>query len=232
MNKYSVICIDPPWAFSDHLKQSDVKRGASSNYNTMNISQIKAMKIKELADPNGAILALWVPSSLLQEGLEIMREWGFSFKQTYIWVKTKKDPFAFIVRDIYKNILKNVKDFADGKSVSQTISNKLKGFDFNSILSFGMGHTFRNTHEICLIGINNSKIYKQLQNKSQRTVCFEENVRHSTKPEHLQNSFDLMLPTANKIEIFARRVRPGWTCIGNEVCNGQDINESVEGLII
>jgi N6-adenosine-specific RNA methylase IME4 len=41
--------------------------------------------------------------------------------------------------------------------------------------------------------------------------------RHSEKPEILQDYIDKMYPTQTKVEIFARRVRPGWTCWGNEV---------------
>ncbi len=69
--------------FFDRLKMSDVARGAEANYNTMTISEIKQMPVNKIAE-DGAILALWVPSSLLQEGLDVMNAWGFKQKQTYI----------------------------------------------------------------------------------------------------------------------------------------------------
>jgi len=96
-----------------------------------------------------------------------------------------------------------------------------------------LGRLFRQSHEICLIGINNNKIYKKLQNKSQRSVCFAENIKHSAKPEYLQNSLDIMFPDANKIEIFARRQRPGWECIGNEAPGtmGEDIRVSLDKIL-
>src|SRR6202453_1979422 len=86
---FTTIVCDPPWKFSDKLKMSDIARGAAANYPTMTISDIKQLPVKDLADPSGAVLALWVPSSLLQEGLDTMKAWGFTHKQTYIWVKTK-----------------------------------------------------------------------------------------------------------------------------------------------
>lgn len=217
MSKFQVIVADPPFSFSDSLKMSDVKRGADSNYVTMTIQQIKDMKVKQIADSNGAILALWVPSSLLQEGLDIMKSWGFNHKQTYIWVKTKKDPFISLIKS--------------AKHLSKDIFSMLSEFNMSNILNFGMGRLFRQTHEICLVGTNNNKIYKLLQNKSQRSVCFSKNVRHSAKPEDLQDSLDLMFNGCNKIELFARRQKNGWVCLGNEVCNGKDINESIEELI-
>jgi N6-adenosine-specific RNA methylase IME4 len=92
MPKFQVIVADPPWAFKDTIKMSDVARGAQANYATMTISQIKQLPVKGIVSDDGAVLALWVPSSLLQEGLDTMKAWGFSHKQTYVWVKTKYDP--------------------------------------------------------------------------------------------------------------------------------------------
>ena len=175
----------------------------------MTIDNIKSLPIKDIADENGAILALWVPSSLLQEGLDIMKAWGFKHKQTYIWVKSKKQ----------KSILKkNVKD---------------NDFDLNQTLSFGMGRLFRNCHELALIGINNNGIYKKLSNKSQRTVSFAENLKHSKKPEYLQDRLEIMFPNQNYLEIFARRQKQNWACIGNgaPMTEGEDINLSLNKLI-
>lgn len=222
-NKFSVIISDPPWSFSDKLQQSDVPRGAAANYSTMTISQIKEIPVNLIADPDGAILALWVPSSLLQEGLDVMKAWGFAHKQTYVWVKTKKSPLASLAKDLLKNI--------DLSSFKQTINNYTNNFNYNNLLSFGMGRLFRQSHEICLIGTNNNKIYKKLANKSQRSVSFGENLRHSCKPEHLQDSLDMMFPECNKLEMFARRIKKGWTCIGNQVCNGEDIIYSIKKLM-
>jgi len=230
--KFQIVVADCPWAFSDKLEQSDVKRGAAANYNTMTISQIKAMDVKSVVDPNGAILCLWVPSSLLQEGLDTMSAWGFKHKQTYIWVKSKKDALSLLRTHVVK-FIKNAlnfksfskKDYLDGLNATFDM------FNMNNLLAFGMGRLFRQTHEICLIGTNNNKIYKLLKNKSQRSVSFGENLKHSAKPEHLQDSLEIMFPGLNYLELFARRNKTGWTCLGNEVCNGEDINDSIKKLL-
>lgn len=234
--KFQCIVVDPPYGFKDKLLQSDVPRGASANYNTMSMLEIKQLPINTYADPDGAILALWVPSSLLQDGLDIMSAWGFKHKQTYIWVKTKKNPLSVFKKSLRKAALAAMKLSNLSGAV---IKNELKSWavalaerpiDFNDMLSFGMGRLFRQTHEICLIGINNTGIYKKLLNKSQRSVSFGENLRHSAKPEHLQDSLELMFPNTEKLELFARKVRPNWTCLGNEICNGEDIHDSLKKL--
>jgi N6-adenosine-specific RNA methylase IME4 len=224
--KFRVIVADCPWPFKDSLKMSDVKRGSESNYSVMTISDIEQLPIKALAHKDGAILALWVPSSLLQEGLNTMKAWGFAHKQTYVWVKSKK------IDNIKKALFKTALDICD--DLENKIP-KLKAFrnftiNLHASLAFGMGRLFRQTHEICLIGTSNNQIYKTLSNKSQRSVCFAQNLKHSAKPEHLQDSLELMFPTGKKLELFARRHRPGWTCLGNEICNGEDIRVSLAKL--
>ena len=242
--KFDVIVADCPWPFFDSLKMSDVKRGAKANYNTMTMQQIKQLPVKSVCNPEGAVLCLWVPGSLLQDGLDTMKAWGFNHKQTYVWVKTKKDPLTDI-RKIFFDFWK-----MSGKTLSQLkakqFSNYLKGsrqltsiIDYNkgkyfiqNMLAFGMGRLFRQTHELCLIGTNNNKVYKKLQNKSQRSVSFAENLKHSAKPEDLQNSLEIMFPNSNYLEMFGRRDRHNWTVIGNESPQtfGEDILVSLNKL--
>jgi len=92
MAKIKVLVSDPPWDFGDSLTMSSVKRGAKSNYNTLSIEELKNLPVKDIVDTN-AVIALWCPSSLIKEGIEVLEAWGFRFTQTHIWVKTKKHPF-------------------------------------------------------------------------------------------------------------------------------------------
>jgi N6-adenosine-specific RNA methylase IME4 len=209
--KFSAIVADCPWPFKDTLKMSDVPRGAAANYDTMTISDIQSLPVKMACHPDGAVLCLWVPSSLLAEGLETMKAWGFNYKQTWIWVKIKNDPFAKLKKQ--KKI--------DWDKV-----------DWNDFLSFGMGHLGRNVHEIVLVGTR-GKIGKKLKNRSQRTVFFYKNTKHSKKPELLQDKLELMFPNQNYLEIFGRRMRPNWTIIGNESPEtlNEDIFDSLDNLL-
>ena len=231
MNKFDIIVADPAWSFSDKLRHSDVKRGAQANYSTMTISEIQALPVNAYCNPDGAVLCLWVPSSLLQEGLDTMKAWGFKHKQTYVWVKTKKQPFNILFKEVFK-VARSFKMFDSFKELKKMILDQ-KFSTMNDMLSFGMGRLFRRSHEICLIGTNNNGIYKELQNKSQRSVSFASNLKHSAKPEHLQDALEVMFPNKNYLEIFGRRSRPNWTVIGNESSEtfGEDIRMSLSKLI-
>jgi len=222
--KWQILLADPPWGFSDQLKNSDTKRGASSNYNTMSLADIKALKVKEIADPNNSILLLWVPSSLLKSGIEVMESWGFEQKQIFIWHKTKKEPFKSI-----KSKLKASNSFKETWQI-------LSDFDLNDISQFFMGHAFRSCAEVCLLGTRGDSVYKNLlKNKSQRNVMCAPNEKHSKKSTILHKRLEIMFkaPGINFIELFARDEYPAWTCIGNQVKStlGEDIKNSLERLI-
>jgi N6-adenosine-specific RNA methylase IME4 len=222
MLRFDIILSDCAWSFSDKLKMSDVKRSAEDNYSVMSIKDIAAIPVADIAEEN-SLLVSWVPSSLLQEGIEVMNKWGFKHKQTFIWVKTKMSPLQSLAKDIKKSYKKN-NNIDDVKEIIDL-------FDFNQLLSFGMGRLFRQSHELALVGVR-GKMVNKISNKSQRSVCFAPVTKHSEKPEELQNRIDLMYPSAKKIELFARRDRPGWTCVGNQCPSslGEDIRESIERL--
>lgn len=238
--KFDIVVADPAWTFKDNLQMSDVPRGALANYDTMTISDIAQLDIPSICSPSGAVLCLWVPSSLLQEGLDVMKAWGFKHKQTYVWVKTKNSLFEEEYREIKKNLAASIRFITERPFSAGTLKSHIKDaavafagrvtiLDLQKVLAFGMGRLFRQTHEICLVGISSNQVYKKLRNKSQRSVSFGENLKHSAKPEHLQDSLELMFPKSQKIELFARRVRPGWTCLGNEI-DGKDIRDALAEL--
>jgi N6-adenosine-specific RNA methylase IME4 len=54
--------------------------------------------------------------------------------------------------------------------------------------------------------------------------------KHSAKPEEMQDRIDRMYPGRKKLELFARRHRPGWACFGNEIGSKADLRESLPML--
>jgi len=87
---YKTIYADPPWKFNDTLGE---KRKLP--YKTMTIDEIKELPIKDIVDDE-AHLYLWTTHSHLQEGLDIINEWGFDYKTVLVWdKKTKHGKDAF-----------------------------------------------------------------------------------------------------------------------------------------
>lgn len=79
--------------------------------------------------------------------------------------------------------------------------------------AFGAGHYYRGAHELVLFGVRGRC---PALSRSERTR-FEGVVgEHSRKPEVLQDMAERVSP-GPRLELFARRQRPAWTCWGNQL---------------
>ena len=199
---FTVLVADPPWGFGDKLRQTAVKRGAEANYPTLTIERIAALPVQTVM-ADSAVCCLWTPAAFLAEGLGVLKSWGFTHKQVWVWIKTTKK----------RRVLE----------------------DGTPHLAFGMGRLARNASEYILVGVRGDKpgdLYGQVQDHSIRNVFFAPATPHSVKPECVQDALYRMFPSAPKLEMFARRQRPGWTCIGNEApdTEGRDIRDSLRDL--
>jgi len=89
--KYQIIYADPPYRYNDRMNMEGVHgkiQGAGSFYKTMTVEEIKTLPIKNICSDN-CYLFLWVTMPMLQEGLSIIKAWGFKYKTCgFTWLKT------------------------------------------------------------------------------------------------------------------------------------------------
>lgn len=93
---YRVLLVDPPWRFETWNKATAIPRGrpragtnvaADVHYRTMEIGEIMALPIGELAAPDSALF-LWGVWPLMPEAFDIVRHWGFEYKTcAFNWLK-------------------------------------------------------------------------------------------------------------------------------------------------
>ena len=88
--KFKTIYADPPWQFSNRSGKIAPENKKLTRYGTMTLQEIKSLPVSDITDDE-AHLYLWVPNALLPEGLEVMKEWGFTYKTNLIWEKIRKD---------------------------------------------------------------------------------------------------------------------------------------------
>lgn len=82
----------------------------------------------------------------------------------------------------------------------------------------GMGYYFRQQHELLLVAAKGS-LPVPLPSARPSSVIRERRGGHSEKPERVYELLEAMYPTfteRDRVELFARRVRPGWSVWGNE----------------
>lgn len=88
--QYGAILADPPWRFSNRTGKMAPEHKRLNRYETLSLDEIKEIPVSLVAGEKSH-LYLWVPNALLQEGLEVMKAWGFKYKTNVIWHKIRKD---------------------------------------------------------------------------------------------------------------------------------------------
>lgn len=122
---YGTILADPPWRFENRTGKVAPEHRRLSRYETLSLEEIKQIPVYFVAGEKSH-LYLWVPNALLQEGLEVMKAWGFRYKTNLIWHKIRKDGgpdgrgVGFYFRNTTELILfgirGNLRTFAPGRS--------------------------------------------------------------------------------------------------------------------
>jgi len=87
MKKYKTIYADPPWRFKNFSEKGE-GRNAISHYDCLTLADLKKLNIQRYADKDCALF-MWVTDPMLDQGIELMQDWGFKFKTVaFYWAKT------------------------------------------------------------------------------------------------------------------------------------------------
>jgi N6-adenosine-specific RNA methylase IME4 len=89
-NHYSVILADPPWAFRTFSGENMTPhRCAEDHYRTMELAEMKALPVGDIAARDCALF-MWIVGSHLAESIELAAAWGFTFKtDAFYWIKQR-----------------------------------------------------------------------------------------------------------------------------------------------
>ncbi len=94
------------------------------------------------------------------------------------------------------------------------------------------GYWNRGKHELLLLGTR-GKVVAPAQGEQWESVLVGANAKHSAKPEEVYLMIESYFPHVPKIELYARRRRPGWEAWGNEVWPSQtnDVRTETAGPV-
>lgn len=92
MKTYNIIYADPPWHYnSKSIKINGNDWKLLNHYPTMKTEEICTLDIKNILS-NDACCFMWVTDSHLEDGLKVMKSWGFKYKTiAFVWVKENKN---------------------------------------------------------------------------------------------------------------------------------------------
>ena len=88
--RYSIIYADPPWSYKTWSGKGKEKKSAENHYPVMSKEDIQSLPIERIC-ADDCVLFLWVTFPCLEEGLELIRVWGFKYKTCgFTWVKRNR----------------------------------------------------------------------------------------------------------------------------------------------
>ena len=96
MGKYQIIYVDPPWDYKGQKqhagKGSKDTGGAENHYPCMTLGELKTLNISSLCDED-CLLFMWVTNPHLDQGIELMKAWGFKWATVgFVWDKVRVNP--------------------------------------------------------------------------------------------------------------------------------------------
>lgn len=89
LQHYGVILADPPWSFTTYSRKG-LKKSADRHYSTMSLDAIKALPVRDLANPDGCALFLWTTAPFLPAAFDVLEAWGFRYSTMGCWAKRTK----------------------------------------------------------------------------------------------------------------------------------------------
>jgi N6-adenosine-specific RNA methylase IME4 len=83
LGKFNIIYADPPWRHEHCYTDS---RRVDNKYPTMSYQDLAELDIDSIT-ADDCVLFMWSPSPKLDEALQLIREWGFAYRTSFVWIK-------------------------------------------------------------------------------------------------------------------------------------------------
>lgn len=207
--EYRCLLMDPPWA---ERGGGQIKRGADRHYDLAGkLGDVRPI-VRAIRDSGSftpaenAHLWCWYTDTFLEDALVLVRELGFRYVRTFVWVKTSgviTPPWAL----------------AQGQQIIHVNDSDLR---------MGIGQYGRGCHEGIIFAVRGKGQDESVWSGARDVrSCFhaphptdDAGKRiHSRKPTA---SYELIerVSLGPRVEFFARVARPGWSVWGNQAPEG------------
>ena len=85
LHSAGVVLADPAWSFVTYSPKG-WRKSAHAHYPCMDLAEIRAMPVADLAGPD-SVLVLWSTQVHLLHAIAVLEAWGFTFKTMGAWAK-------------------------------------------------------------------------------------------------------------------------------------------------
>lgn len=198
VGQFRLIYADPPW---EETGGGKTKRGCDRHYPPMKTRDIAALPVETLCSPEGAHLWMWVTNNFLEDGLLVLRAWGFRYVGIRSWFKGELD------------------DEDDLLLQHAGLGQYTRGETEQLLLGVRRGEAGMLPYKLTADG-------KRCQVGT--AIVSPKTSRHSEKPGSVRDDC-LIVSYPPACELFARDVVPGFTPFGNEVQGGLQLVDISDG---
>lgn len=212
---YRMIAVDWPW---EHDNFGQAKHGASKAvYDELPLSVAREMPVGSLAHPDGAVLLLWCTGSQGADGAhrELAAAWGFELRtRLFSWVK-----FVESCQGCGCPWGGHVEPGVVGDFPGRCHRLACPCPRFEPKAHRGPGSYSMQGVEDVWLGVKGGGFSKARAEKDVPEIHCEPipGREHSVKPERIYARAERLWPGATpRLELFARRRRPGWAAWGKQ----------------
>lgn len=191
---YKTLVVDPPWRY----RSPGWKGGARNHYPTLPTEVLETLPIPEIAAPD-AHLWLWCTDTFEEDALHLIKQWGFTKKATWVWIKLTKNPLGARQLATYRERGWPIIEY-EGRLHGQ---------------QWGNGYYGRGDSEFLMLAVRGKNMVDHRARQVRKSVVAPVGV-HSEKPERAYDLIRHYSPEP-RIELFARTRRYGFDVWGNEV---------------
>jgi hypothetical protein len=199
--KFGFILSDPEWRFTPRSRETGLDRAADNHYETSEDDVLmteRAAFVASLAADN-CVHGMWCVDPA--RGIDHMRACGFVPKSYAVWVKNRER----IDLNEHQRI-----------AIAAILGRDVPGVIFIPVGAPGTGFWLTDEDELFLIGTKGNPVCPAMGTQG-GSVWYEPKREHSVKPECSYAWIEAHFPNTPRVELNARRRRPGWQAWGNEV---------------
>lgn len=234
-------------------------RSAEAHYRTMTWDDLNRLgRHLDVVAADDCALFLWIFPPVLQELMTMARAWGFEYKtKAFSWVKLYPSMAGFVVgmgyytransEDVFlftrgdpRRVNADVYQIVPEMRTSATIDTLAELLDqgatdprdqlaLEDLLAVMRGLLFAERSTLADL----IPVLRALHTIGGVETILAPMFEHSRKPEEVQSRIERLMPLRPEqgyyLELFARRRRPGWVCLGNEL-SGRDIRRDLAAL--
>jgi len=217
--KFDHIIADPNWHYNQRLNEgfggtrTKFGNGAEGHYNLSGLDEICSMPVPEIM-ADDCFVHLWTTGPHFFDAGPVLEAWGCTpITLEFVWVK------------LTKGFLEEV------RSKPLFVADLIQRRNLHDLLVRGIhkrpGHYTASNAELVVLGKKGKPSLPEVKMFPQ--VFFTVPGDHSEKPDNVHEYVEAAYPGQRYAELYARRMRPGWVTLGNEVPgqDGIDMRDSI-----